>query len=83
VREPGPPALLLSDLSQAWGYTTMLLLWLCIMHGLRCYETPRDARLRAIGREEGASRFDKTVPWPPKHHPLGEVRACVVRALIL
>ena len=44
IVEPRPALLFFSDLCHACGYQTMLMAWLCIIDGLRSYESPRDGR---------------------------------------
>ncbi len=52
--KPPAPVLFLSDLCHTGGYQTMLLAWVCIVDGLRCYEAPREVWLRAaFGGQQG------------------------------
>jgi len=70
---PRPPAglLLASDLLHSSGYLTILLSWLCIIDGLKCYQGLKDRWLKAAGRSMGISAAAAPRAWPPKHHPRG------------
>lgn len=73
LERPKPSVLFAADLMHAAGYQVLLLIWWLIMDGLRCYESMRDSWLRAMGGTQATGAVSLPPPWPPKHHPRGEV----------